>query len=44
MMGEQVDPDKIDRVEQTLKGFQLTFQEITETLVVLVTQVHAPQG
>lgn len=43
MAGEKNEPDRIERMEQTLQGFQRTLQQITETLTSLATQVHGPQ-
>lgn len=39
----QHDPERIDRVEQTLREVQLTLQQITATLTNLTTRIPAPQ-
>ena len=43
MPGEKNEPDRIERMEQTLQVFQLTLQQITETLTTIATKVRAPQ-
>ncbi|KAL4582173.1 hypothetical protein LXL04_006715 [Taraxacum kok-saghyz] len=43
MAGEEVDPERIDRLEQTLQQFQQSLQQITENLATLTTQARNNQ-